>query len=324
MSPTSPTSVNLSDPAQVAQALNSFHAELQALRAQFQGLTSPQAIPNPPPVKETKIRFPHPFDGTRSTLRGFLNQLTLIFVINSSTYDTDIIRIGLAGSLLTGDALRWFSPLLEATPSVLTRTWADFKGLLETSFPDVERTASATTSIRALRQGNGTVATYSAAFSLLRSDLAWNDAALIAQFRSGLSAGIKDLLLHHPTPTSLAEQIALALKCCNRLAEHRAEMNSIPLRNPARTVAPPHARTTNPAPALTFIPPALAASDSMDIDAAALAAAAVPAPLTGPRPTLSQAEKDARRAAGLCLYCGLAGHIVAVCPRKPAPFPRGQ
>ena len=66
-----------------------------------------------------------PRSATRSALRSFLNQLTLIFVINSSTYDTDTIRIGLAGSLLTGDALRWFSPLLEATPSVLTKTWAD-------------------------------------------------------------------------------------------------------------------------------------------------------------------------------------------------------
>ena len=290
MSDTAPTVPT--DPA-VTNALNRLHNELQTLRSL---IPAPHAVSA---AKETKIRFPTPFDGNRAALRGFLHQLTLIFVINPQIYDSDKVCIALAGSLLTGDALRWFSPLLEAVPSVLDQTWAQFKALLEASFPDVERTASATASIRALRQGNGTVATYSASFSLLRSDLAWNDAALIAQFRSGLSAGIKDLLLHQPTPTTLAEQIAFALKCCNRLAEHRAEMALQPRAAPPR---PSHhvrpAPPAVPAPA----PPAPAASDAMEVDAASLAAATISTP-SGPRPPLTQAEKDARRAAGLCLYC---------------------
>ena len=52
-------------------------------------------------------------------------------------------------------------------------------------------------------------------------------------------------------------------------------------------------------------PPAVPAGEPMQLDAITTG---------GPRPPLTDAEKKKRRDAGACMYCGVVGHFVMVCP----------
>ena len=58
--------------------------------------------------KEPKIGLPMKFEGTRSHVRGFFNQVCLVIQIHPSRYPTDASRVGLVGT-----SLAWFAPLLE-------------------------------------------------------------------------------------------------------------------------------------------------------------------------------------------------------------------
>ncbi|KAH9268691.1 hypothetical protein BASA83_009171 [Batrachochytrium salamandrivorans] len=60
--------------------------------------------------------------------------------------------------------------------------------------------------------GNGPVNTYYSRFLQIKADLDWNEAALIHRFRVGLSAQVKNMLLHHEYPKTLEEFALLAIK----------------------------------------------------------------------------------------------------------------
>ncbi|KAH9263224.1 hypothetical protein BASA83_013410 [Batrachochytrium salamandrivorans] len=60
---------------------------------------------NPPPTpREPKVVFPDKFDGSRRHLRGFLNQLELIFRIQPLTYSSEQLRIATVGTLIRKSA----------------------------------------------------------------------------------------------------------------------------------------------------------------------------------------------------------------------------
>jgi hypothetical protein len=69
--------------------------------------------------KDPKFGLPTKFDGTRSQFRGFLNQVRLVIQMHPSRYPTDVSRVGLVGTLLSGTALAWFTPLLEKKLSLV-------------------------------------------------------------------------------------------------------------------------------------------------------------------------------------------------------------
>ena len=54
---------------------------------------------------EPRVSLPDKFDGTRSKFRGFVNQIRLITVLQPERYPTEEARVGLVGTLLTGQAL---------------------------------------------------------------------------------------------------------------------------------------------------------------------------------------------------------------------------
>jgi hypothetical protein len=64
-------------------------------------------------LPEPKVQLPEPFHGDRKSLRGFLNQLRLVWQLQPRQYHSDALKVGLLGTLLCGAALRWFTPLLE-------------------------------------------------------------------------------------------------------------------------------------------------------------------------------------------------------------------
>ncbi|KAH9267206.1 hypothetical protein BASA83_010122 [Batrachochytrium salamandrivorans] len=69
-----------------------------------------------PYTKEPRVCLPDKFDGTRKHFRGFINQLELVFQLQSDRYNTDQKMIATLGTLLTGNALAWYNPYLEKPP----------------------------------------------------------------------------------------------------------------------------------------------------------------------------------------------------------------
>jgi hypothetical protein len=166
--------------------------------------------------KEPRVSLPDKFDGTRSKFRGFVNQIRLITVLQPERYPTEEARVGLVGTLLTGQALSWFAPLFEKRSPILS----NFESFLEAfaeAFGEHDKVRWATTKIRSLRQGARSASVYASDFRQLASDINWGEEALVSQFYWGLRDDVKDLLLTLPDPQTLNEAISQAVKCDNRL-----------------------------------------------------------------------------------------------------------
>jgi hypothetical protein len=263
---------------------------IEQQRQEF-GTPQVQAIPDRDRQDQPRMRLPEPFDGNRKMLRGFLNQLRLIWQVQPASYPTDSIKVALLGSLLKGPALQWISPLLETNDSRLN-SLSSMITLLESTFGDPDRSNTASRKIENLQQGRRPVSTYASEFRIIASDLDWNEPAKMYWFHKALNEDVKQLLLSKPKPGNLEDAINNAIEVDNRLFELRSTKN--------------HYRQNPVFPAAT----SQSTSDPMIIDAAFRAA--------GPRGPLTPEERQRRMSSGLCLYCAEAGHIANDCPKLAA------
>lgn len=273
-----------------------FNEILETLVSRINALENNQNNQPSRNTREPKVPLPEKFGGERKKLRGFLNQLELVFMLNPTRYPNDATKIGVIGTLLTDKALAWFSPYLEHPENhkELLADYSQFKELLEKTFGAHDRALLAASKIKRLKQGAKSVSVFAAEFRLLASDLTWNDDALVSQFRQGLNQEVKDMLLHHDYPKDLESAISLAIRIDNRLLEHRQEMNSGFSSRPHVAHGPrppPPPRNNGPAP--------------MELG------------VSNRYTRLSEAEKQHRKDNNLCLYCGGADHRLARCPLAP-------
>ena len=119
------SSIPMEEILRVLQQLQVENANLWSAFDQLQ--TAPNPVPAPPATatssqqipKKPRIVLPEKFDGTQSKFRDFVNHIRLIFCLQAQRYPTAEIQIGLIGSLLTGAAFSWFSPLLEKNSPLL-------------------------------------------------------------------------------------------------------------------------------------------------------------------------------------------------------------
>ena len=173
-------------------------------------------------AKEPRVSLPEKFDNTHSKFWGFVNQVRLITILQPQRYPTDATRMGLVGTLLTGQALSWFAPLFEKNAAILSNFEA-FLGAFSEAFGEHDKIRSATTKIHNLCQSTRSASNYASEFRQLVCDINWDEPALISQFYSGLQDGVKDLLLTLSDPLTLDEAINQAVKCDNRLFERRQD-----------------------------------------------------------------------------------------------------
>jgi hypothetical protein len=229
------------------QDLLASNQALQATNAELTQLIEAQA---PEPAREPKIYMPNKFDGNRKGFRVFISQVELVFMLNSKRYRTDSLKVGFIGTLLSGRALDWFTPMLENKErySNVLDNYKEFRKAFESAFGEPDREQVAETAIYNLVQGKSPASVYAANFRNIAVDLSWNDPALIVQFRRGLNDDIKDMLLNHDKPKTLDEMINLAIRIDNRLFEHHAEMKSGTLRPPRLATVP---STPRPMPVIT-------------------------------------------------------------------------
>jgi hypothetical protein len=230
----------------------------------------------------------------------------MCFLANPTRFADERSKVVFAGSYLSSVAQAWFEPFVfaeEGAASGLFRSFARFEEELTRMFGNPDEVASAERKIRALRMAEHHHASrYVTDFRRYSTLIAWNDAALASQFRTGLPDRILDELACRDDPiTDLGELERVVLRLDARYWERRDER-----ARQERT-----ARTYPPGPPVLRDRP----TDRFPT----LTAALPRGPSTGPRQsTLTPEERTRciRIRLGLCLVCGGVGHRVTTCPRR--------
>jgi hypothetical protein len=169
---------------------------------------------------EPLISLPEKFDGTRLKFQSFVSQVRLIMQLHPRHYFDDTTCVGFIGTLFTGTGAAWFAPILE-TSSPLLQDFNAFMAKFETVFGDSDKARTSANKLRRLQQGTRSAIVYTLKFKQLACDVNWGEAALIDQFRCGLRDDVQDLLLILADLSSFSEAITQAIRCDNRLFEHR-------------------------------------------------------------------------------------------------------
>ena len=152
---------------QILVALQQLQHENVNLRNSVQELqAATTVIPHPiidHSAVEPNVSLPDKFDGTRSRLRGFINQIRLIIRLQPRRYSDDFRRVGLIGTLLTGQAQAWFAPLVETSSPQLT-DFEEFLTDFEATFKETHKQRTALNKLYALQQGQRAASIYASKF----------------------------------------------------------------------------------------------------------------------------------------------------------------
>lgn len=213
-------------------------------------------------------------------------------------FPTDVDRITYAFQCMAGAPAQYFAMLyngqLQDTQGVMT----NYELFLETTdrmFGDQHNREECEHRLARLRQANGPFHDYLIRFRELSSRTEWNEAAILARFKDGLSIEIKHILASQWTKFStLDETIAAANLAAQNLKTRElftrrgqsAQQQQAPRRQQTVMVS---STPTGPSP--------------MDLDSVSVR-------------KLPNAERQRRMDNKLCLYCGGAGHRVSNCPVK--------
>jgi hypothetical protein len=142
----------------------------------------PPLAPVPPALAmvapEPQISLPEKFGGTHLKFRSFVSQVHLIMQLHPRRYFDDTTRVGFVGTLLTGTAVAWFTPILE-TSSPLLQDFNAFMVEFETVFGDSDKARTSANKLRRLQQGTRSAIVYASEFRQLACDVNWGEAASI-------------------------------------------------------------------------------------------------------------------------------------------------
>ena len=279
----------------VADQLQSLSAQVQQLLTTQSQLTSEQSNPahgssaRPSPFREPRLPAPQPYDGNPNTCRSFLSQCSLSLELQSLAFPTERSRVAYLITLLSGKAREWGTAVWDANDPCCS-TYQKFTEEMKKVFDRSYCGREAAREIMALRQGTRSVFDYAIEFRTLSASCKWNDDALYDAFLNGLSDSVKDELVPRELPNKLVDLMDLAGRIDARIRQRRREKASTPFRLLGRPAPTP---TPTAAPEL---PPA----EPMQVD----------------RARVTPEERQRRRDAKACFYCGEVGHFCLACPLK--------
>ncbi|QRW23879.1 Retrotransposon-derived protein PEG10 [Rhizoctonia solani] len=257
-------------------------------------LRSPQ-IPQPAaPVAayQAPVKVDHPDAYTGkigNEAHQWLTRMLAWVRLNQRMFPTDQEVLSFLLMNMKDVAGAWAHPHLDQLGShrALIQTVDEFKTEFLAAFGNPDATRAAERQITQLTQ-TGTCAEYITKFRTIAMDLDWNDAALRGQFAQGLHWEVSRLIAtQERRPTTLLELQNAALVIDNALREER-------------TSHPPKGNKSG-------------SSSTPNRGASTGQQATRPGRLSSDPNFVSEEERNRRRAEGLCIKCGKAGHKFADC-----------
>ena len=156
------------DASHLRHLLNNLNARLESL----------EMTPQRTPALSPKVAMPDKFDGTSSKCRRFIASVENLFVLQTARYGTAEIKTRLIGSLLSGDALTWFTGVVDHSPELLLN-YENFIAELKNLFDDPHYQRHACNALTKLKP-------YAAKFRHLALKSGYNEIATIDLFRFGI------------------------------------------------------------------------------------------------------------------------------------------
>uniref|UniRef100_A0A671E3N1 Retrotransposon Gag like 3 n=1 Tax=Rhinolophus ferrumequinum TaxID=59479 RepID=A0A671E3N1_RHIFE len=242
--------------------------------------------PNGLEAEAFPLEYPLAFNGDAHKLPEFLVQLNSYMRVKGHLYPTEAALVSFVGNRFSGEAGRWFQPLVDIQ-SPLLEQFESFIRVLQYTFDNPENMEDANHRIRQLCQGEDPVHQYATHFYLIAQELNWEESTLCIQFQEGLPSSIRNELSHTSPATNLSDMITQCISLEEKLSG-KPDPNPQGASSSEERGGPERPSAENQ--------PVQAASN---------------------RPHLSEAERVRRREGHLCLYCGHPGHFARDCPVKP-------
>ncbi|KAB0388667.1 hypothetical protein E2I00_001430 [Balaenoptera physalus] len=232
------------------------------------------------------LEYPLAFNGDAQKLPEFLVQLNSYMRVRGHLYPTEAALVSFVGNRFSGEAGKWFQPLVDIQ-SPLLEQFESFIQVLQDTFDNPENMEDANHRIRKLCQGEDHVHQYATHFHIIAQELNWDESTLCIQFQEGLASSIRDELSRTNPATNLSDLITQCITLEEKLSgkPDLSPQEASPSQEKAGFDSPPDENQ-----------PVQASSN---------------------RPHLSEAERARRREGHLCLYCGYPGHFARDCPVKP-------
>jgi hypothetical protein len=252
-----------------------------------------------------KLPDPEKFDGSRTDLRRFTQQIYGKMIANTDRFPTAPGRLTYVAGRLTGKAYQLMLPKI-AYGLPQFSDYPDMLAYLEAAFGDPDRVQNAQNKLYQLKQRNDDFSTYFSEFQRLALEGEMAEEGLTPLLFQGISRELQDMLLHNPSPSRQFRAYAQHLQSLdNRYRQHQKQVNRTRLNYAPRTPTPvSYAQAASPR--ATPEPPRRSGS---------------------PHPTRSQSQGDpmdlsaqrtprpnGRRERGECYRCGSKDHRVALCP----------
>lgn len=241
------------------------------------------------------------FKGENDTypLEEFQSKLQLTFERFPESLATDQDRIRYAISSMEGPAAQYFAPyvnLLIADETGILLDYSKFLDTLENIYGDQHNIDELNAKLSDLRQHPGTIVEYITKFRSLSGRVGWNEVALVAQFKKGLSLEIKTIMSTNWHKLRTLGETMTAAATAYQTLQFQQKSRPRPT-GPRSTPQPyvPRTRAHHSAPSPS--------SSAMDLDN-----------VRTKKITLD--EKLRRRTNNLCMYCGGGEHYASSCPKK--------
>lgn len=268
--------------------------ELSALQESLEGLMAVETsaaseFPQSPSGLEAEafpLEHPLAFNGNSQKFPEFLVQLNSYMRVRGHLYPTEAALVSFVSNCFSGEAGKWFQPLVYIQRPLLEQ-FESFIQVLQDTFNNPENMEDANHHIHRVCQGEDPVHQDVTHFHLIAQELNWDESILCNQFQESLASSIRDEL----SPTSSATNLSDLITQCISLEE---KLNVKPDPNPQDTSPSEERGRPENQPGENW--PVQAASN---------------------HPHLSKAERARRREGHLCLYCAHPGHFARDCPVKP-------
>ncbi|CAJ0951836.1 unnamed protein product [Ranitomeya imitator] len=169
---------------------------------------------------EPRIPIPDLFFGDRTKFLSFKNNCKLFLALKPHSSGNSVQQVLIIISFLRGDPQDWAFSLAPGDPA-LSSVDAFFLalGLL---YDEPNSVDQAEKNLLALCQGQDDIEVYCQKFRKLSVLTLWNESALAALFRKGLSEALKDVMVGFPMPAGLNESMSLAIQIGRCLHERKS------------------------------------------------------------------------------------------------------